>query len=259
MSFGKRRQEAARQPQYSSGASESSTPLQRIAALRDDIAGLLAVASRLADAVRSEASVPMPVILDDPDPAAGPFVLKGFHAHFVRLEAGEALHSVFAYRQQAGNEGVDPNAQYHLHQLTGRAMELNLFCQRAQLDEALGVALQSAQVPAMIDHVLVSAAFFTAFFDNMAVEMQRKADGARVPDLSAQRENLDRYLMMASDKMLDPGQLQRLLPAKNWPLFATEIEIAPHSGDYFINGVYFPADHARMLLGDRAQTSSVAA
>jgi hypothetical protein len=24
--------------------------------------------------------------------------------------------------------------------------------------------------------------------------------------------------------------------------------VAPHDGDYFLNGVYFPADHASMLL-----------
>lgn len=260
MSFGKRRQESTQRQRPGTGApSESQTQLQQLEALRDDVMGLLDMAGRMADAVRGDTAVAMPVVLDEPDPTSGPLVLKGFHTHFIKAAGGKLMHRVVAYRQARGSDDLDPNAQFHLHQLTGRAMELNLFCQRAHMDEALGVALQSSHVPAMIDAILVPAAFFTALLDNMAAEQQARETGAVAPGPGVMKANLDRHLLMATDRMLDPTKLQALLPMRSWPVFAAEIEMAPHDGDYFINGVYFPAEHARLLLDAAMPHASAAA
>ncbi len=233
MAFGKRRQDAVRTASGPMNAPEALTPVQRLEALRDDLQRLFETASRIADAVRHETVVAVPTVLDDqPDPEAGPLVLKGFHRHFARLENGRVFHTVFAYRTPGDASDSDPNAQFHLHQLTGRAMEFNLFCQRADLDQAVGVALQSPGVPALVDAILVPAAFFTAVFDNMLATLE----AADAPDLATQRANIDRYLLMASDRMLDPGRLESLLPASPRQFVGAELDITPHDGDYFLNG-----------------------
>jgi hypothetical protein len=47
-----------------------------------------------------------------------------------------------------------------------------------------------------------------------------------------------------------------MVPHKAWPFYCVEMAVAPHDGDYFINGVYFPADHARLLLAAAPATGS---
>lgn len=260
MAFGKRRQDTPRATAGASSTPEILTPGQRLEAIRDDTKRLFDTACHIADAVRNETAVAVPVILDDqPDPEAGPLLLKGFHRHFARIELGRPMHMVFAYRSPSAPARTDPNAQYHLHQLTGRAMEFNLFCQRAELDQALGVALQSPSVPDMVDAILVPAAFFTAVFENMLAMQHAPETQASAADLAAHKANIDRYLLMASDRMLDPQRLQGLVPVAPWPFVGAELDVAPHDGDYFLNGIYFSAEHASMLLGAGATQSSAAA
>ncbi len=260
MAFGKRRQGLILASATAPDAPEILTPIQRLEAVRDDLERLFDTTCRIADAVRAETAVAMPVILDDqPDPEAGPLVLKGFHRHFARADAGRVVHSMLAYRPPAAGSCTDPNAQFHLSQLIGRAMEFNLFCQRADLDQAVGVALQAPSVPAMIDAILVPAAFFTALFENMIARSSGSDADAAAPDLTEQKATIDRYLLMASDKMLDPGRLENFRPIAVWPFIGVELEIAPHDGDYFLNSVYFPAEYARVLLQrESAQTSAAA-
>jgi hypothetical protein len=255
MIFGKRATAPASLSVLADRSPQDRTPAARIGELRDHLLELFATAQRIADAVDEQGIVPVPVIVDDTDPEAGPLMLKGFSEHFVTHGTSGIGHLIYGYRNPQGDGTVDPNAQYHLQQMTGQILAFNLYCQRAELEEALGVALQAPDVGATVDSMLVRLAFFCALFDNMVTVQPRNGLVPHV-DLPRQRANLDRYLLMASDKMLVPSRLEELLPIKGWPLIGVELAYAPHDGDYFINGVYFPAEHAQVLLAaqKRAKT-----
>ena len=260
MAFGKRRLDSVRAAATGPGEPEVLGPVQRLEALHQDLERLFDTTCRIADAVRGETVVAVPVILDDkPDPEAGPLLLKGFYRHFARRDDDCVVHSMLAYRAPDAGSPTDPNAQFHLSQLTGRAMEFNMFCQRAELDQALGVALQAPSVPAMVDAILVPAAFFLGLLENMIAMASDAEANVAAPDLTEQKATIDRYLLMASDRMLDPRGLEGLRPAVAWPFVGIEIDIRPHDGDYFLNSVYFPAEHARVLLGEGQAATSAAA
>jgi len=261
MAFGKRTLAPATTTKPMGRLGEVALPEARLTKLRDHMLSLLGASQRVADAIREESAVAMPVVADESEPEAGPLELKGFHEYFCARHQGGFGHLIFAYGQPMTGGAVDPNAQYHLQQLTGQALAFNLYCQRAHLDEALGVALQSPDVPAVVDALLVRSAFFAAFFDNMLAVLADQGARATAPKLASHRANLERHLLMAQDKMLDPGRRESLTPLNGWPFVGVEIPYAPHDGDYFINGVYFPADHARLLLatdGAQAQLAAVA-
>jgi hypothetical protein len=248
-------------PQANKEAGPSSatevTPAERMAALRDALLGLLKTATGIADAVRAEGTVSMPAIAEEPDPETGPLAVKGFHEHFAFVEGGRIGHALLASRDP--DTGLlDPNLQFHLYELMGRILELNLFCQQAHIDEALGVALQSPHVPELVDAILVSLGFFAGLADNLAAAAEAEAAGAAVPTLDAQKASLERHVLMASDKMLDQSRLQSLLPIGHWPFVGVLVPAAPEAGDCFINGVYFPAEHARLVLAAAAQQGRVA-
>ncbi|MGE3916940.1 MAG: hypothetical protein AB7F78_14705 [Hyphomicrobiaceae bacterium] len=247
MAFGKRRIAPAAGSRSSGLLAEGLSTAQRLEALRDSMLAMLEVAGQLADAVRNDTGVAMPVVADEADATAGPFVLKGFHDNFIAVGPAGISHVMYGYGLPEGGGPIDPNAQFHLQQLTGQALALNLYCQHAERDEVLGVALQSPQVPDVIDSILVRSAFFTAYFDNMltAETAVRQPSSRQIP---AMRENLDRYLLMARDRMLAPFRAQHLLPFKDWPFVGVELPVAAHEGDYFLNAVYFPADHAGLLI-----------
>ncbi len=216
---------------------------------------LLATAQQIADAVNQQGVVPVPIIVDDTDPEAGPLAFKGFGEHFVTYGPGGLGHVAYGYRNPHGDGTVDPNAQYHLQQMTGQILAFNLYCQRAELEDALGVALQAPDVGQAVDSMLVRLAFFAALFDNL-ISVQPRNGLVPHLDLQRHRANLDRHLLMASDKMLAPERLDELLPIKGWPLIGVEFTYEPHDGDYFINGVYFPAEHAQVLLAAQQRANA---
>jgi hypothetical protein len=242
MPFGKRPPETRTSSWQAAEPAPEGSLQERLEGLRDALMGLLLSAGRIADAIRSDDTVSVLVDGHDPDPESGPLALTGFANNFIYFDDGRLRHSLLAYGDPARPGQADPNAQFHLHELTGHVLELNLFCQHAKLDDALGVALQSPHVPALIDSILVPAAFFAALTDNILAR-----DGG-APDLAADKANLERHLLMAADKMLDPKRMEALLPVKHWPFIGLVVPVAPHDGDYFLNGVYFPADHASVLL-----------
>ena len=216
---------------------------------------LFATAQRIADAVQQQGVVPVPLIVEDTDPEAGPLVLKGFSEHFVTYGPGGLGHVVYGYSNPEGDGTVDPNAQYHLQQMAGQILAFNLYCQRAELEDALGVALQAPDVGPIVDSMLVRLGFFAAFFDNLIAIQPRNGLVPRL-DVQRHRANLDRHLLMATDKMIAPNRVNELLPIKGWPLIGVEMSFPPHDGDYFINGVYFPAEHAQVLLAAQKQANA---
>lgn len=248
MAFGKRRILPAGSERRTAHVDASVPVAGRVELLRDQILDVMMGAGRIADAIRNQTTVAMPVITEEPDPESGPLSLKGFTAHFIETSGAGLSHPMYAYGSPSRKGPIDPNAQYHLQQLTGQVLAFNLFCQRAELDEALGVALQAPTVPDIVDSILIRSAFFVAFFDNL---IALAAMPGATPDertMAAQRFNLDRHLLMAKDMMLAPDRADTLVPLKGWPFIGVELPVEPHTGDYFINGVYFPADSARLLL-----------
>jgi hypothetical protein len=219
---------------------------ERLERLRDELNVLFATAQKVTDTVREQGLIHVPGLGDETDPEAGPFALKGFAQHFVTRSLSGIGHVGYGYRRPNTDGPIDPNAQFHLQQVIGDLLAFNLYCQRAAIDEALGVALQSPDVADKLDGMLVRLAFFTAFFDNMAMT---RGDGAASPDdMERQRANIERHLLMAQDKMLDPSRLDARVPSIEWPFVGVETPFEPHDGDYFINSVYFPAEHAAVLL-----------
>lgn len=244
MAFGKRPVAPSNPSRPSINAIGDGRQPSRAQQLRDHMVALLGTARVVADAVRVEGVFPMPAIADAFVPEEGPLALKGFPEYFTTRGAQGPGHVIFAYGQPGGG-GIDPNAQYHLQQLTGQILTFNLYCQRAAGDEALAVALQAPEVPHLVDAILIRSAYFAAFFDNMLGICSGPAD------LQRQRSNLDNHLLMAQDKMLDPGRRASLVPLKGWPFIGVEVPYPPHDGDAFVNGVYFPAEYARLLLEGR--------
>lgn len=234
--------------QAAAATSGGSAPSIPFAAIRDQLAAMMTAAIRLADAVRSEGAVAMPIILDEPDPETGPLEVKGFYEHFIDASERAVAHRLFAFATPEIGSSIDPNAQFHLQQLIGEAMAFNVYAQRAHMDEALGVALQSPDVPARVDSLLLKSAFFTAVLDNLSAREAKFGGRIDEATLAYDKANLERHVLMAKDKMLDPERALALMPVRVWPFYLVEQQVAPHDGDYFINLVYFPAEYATILL-----------
>lgn len=222
---------------------------ERLERLRSELMTFFAAARKVADAVREQGPIRVAVLDDDPDPETGPFMLRGFSHHFVTRSPSGLGHVIYGYQRPNGEGPIDPNAQFHLQQMVGDLLSFNLYCQRAAIDEALGVALQAPEVADKVDGMLVKLAFFAAFFDNMAMSLGEET--ATAEDLERQRANIERHLLMAQDKMHNPSRLDAWVPSIEWPFVGVELPFEPHDGDYFINSVYFPAEHAAILLSAR--------
>lgn len=232
-----------------------TSPAERFARLGEHMLGLLRVAGTIADAVRAEASITMPSVLDQPEPESGPLEMKGFGEHFSYVEEGQISHCILTYRDAEDGSKLHTMAQHHMHALTGRILELNRYCQQAQLDEALAVALQAPHIRPLIDAILAQCAFFAGLVDTLAADADRSIVDPVRQDPKA---NFDRFILMAEDKMLAPATLDDLLPVRGWPVTLAMMPIPPHDGDFFLNGVYFPESEARGLL-EAAEVSEAAA
>jgi len=254
MPFGKRTtsQSGARLPAV--GRLLNIVTSERLERLRDSMSELLATADRMATAVREQGLIAVPVTGDETDPEAGPFALRGFTDHFITRTDGRIGHVVYGYQKPNGGGQIDPNAQFHLQQVIGELLAFNLYCQRAELDDALGVALQAPGVGDRIDGILVRLAFFVGLFDNMAA-----AAGGGIlsdDDLERQRIAMERHLIITQNKMFDRSTLEAQLPPVEWPFVGVELPFEPHDDDYFINCVYFPAQHAQVLLAAQQISNS---
>lgn len=250
MSFGKRN--SVPTEQGTSGLADTSAELtrhERLTALRDDLMGLLKTAGQIADAVRQQASVPMPAIVDEPDPETGPLSLVGFIDHFVYLERGSIRHTLLIETGAAPGETFSYRPQHEFHELTGRIMELNLFCQRAQLDDALAIALQSPDVPEMVDNILAGIGYFASFVEKVIASLPA---GERLGRADEHAATIERIGLMAKDKMLAPGRNDCRWSDLPRPFRGNIAAMEPHDGDYFINSVYFPAELASGLIGEAA-------
>ncbi len=234
------------------------TAEERHAALRDVMLRILTDTGAIAEAVRENGSVLVTGIADENDPAGSPVPVRDLLDHFSFNEGGVLLHPFYGYATPGTPEQIDPSAQFQMLELVKHVRELNTFCQDGHRDEALAVALQSPKLPALIDRILVGAAYFTAYFDNLAVTHSFvtgvAAPGKPIPDFARLQNTFDRHKLMASDNMLDPSKLDALLPFAPWPHLGVEIARRHEHGEQFVHGIYFPSNYARKLI-EHAGTS----
>ncbi len=254
MSFGKRTQlpspRLGEGPQLMPGMVLS---YDRIEALHLSIIGLLKQTGMIAAAIREQGTVTVPPVAEEPDPEAGPVGVKGFLEHFAFLENDKITHAMLALADGRDEARLDFAPQLRLADLMGRVMDLNIFCQQAELDGALGVALQSPHIPDIVDGVLADAAWLASFTDRIIAALpadERPAERTEDAAPGAPGQNLERYYLMASDIMLKPDRIARLgpPPGADADKLARLVPIAPHAGDYFINGVYLHAGAAEEML-----------
>jgi hypothetical protein len=248
MSFGKRRPSAAASRTAPAPDPENSKPEQtseqRYLAARDTMLRLLATTASIADAMREDEEFPITGLDTELQAFTTPLDIVVFDEHFTFVSDGKTLHSVFGYILPEAPSKVDNSAQLHLHALAARIMELNLYCQRAKRDEALRVALQSPKLPTLIDRILVGAAFFAAYFENLVITQPMMGDGTTLSaplfGMKSLATNMERRRLMAADRMMEPKRLEEHLPFRKWPFMGVEILAKPHVGQRFSNKVYFP-------------------
>lgn len=211
---------------------------------------LLDEAGRIAEAIRSNGTIVLRGLDEEIDDLGPPLDLRGFREHFTIVEAARRAHVLFVYASPDFAQ-IDPGAQGHLHDLAGRAIEINRFCQQASKDEALAVALQAPRLVPLVDALIVGAASFVAYFETlpMARPYYAATPCRAVPAtvLGEMRTAQQRYKLMAADRMLAPERLEELVPQKAWPLVGVETVWPEHAGQRFINQVYFPAEEGRPL------------
>lgn len=254
MSFGKRRPQAASEPRRTvpsrnaespaAVVSAEKSPEQRYFALRDCFLQIFATASMIADAARSHETIPIERVGVEIRADAAPLDITALGDHFSYVEHGQSFHPVFGYVAPTPPFRVDESAQLHLHQLVQRIMELNVFCQRADRDGAMRVALQSPRLPALVDRVLAGSAFVAGYFEGLSVTQPILTSGglkaAAAIDFPRLAEIGERRRAMTRDRMLVPEAFDTHVPVRKWPFAAFETATRPHAGQRHLNGIYFP-------------------
>ena len=223
--------------------------------LRDTMLRLLQTTGSIAEAIRTNGTIMLSGVIDDTiDPSAAPVELRDIAEHFSFSDGTNLLHPFFGYATPDRPEQIDPGAQFQILELVTRIRELNAHCQDGHRNEALGVALQSTKLPRIVDGILVAAAFFAAYFENLATTqafITGSAQGRLLPDFAMLKASYHRHKLMAYDRMLSPENLDRLSPNPVWPQLGVEIPRRHEAGEQFVHGIYFPSAYARKLA-DRA-------
>lgn len=255
MAFGKR---PLPQPAPAAVASPISTPIEiaspaeltdaeRHQAMREIMLGILGGAGRVAEAVRSNGMLNLTGIAEEIDPTTAPIELRELKEQFTFLQNGAVVHPFYCYTNPAQPGHVDPSAQFQIYELVRAARDLNVFCQEAERDEALAVALQTPLLPALVDQILASASFFAAYFDCLTRMHALTANKQPVHDLATLKRVYDHHKLMATDLMVVPETYDALAPQVAWPHIGIELLRQQEGDESFVSGVYFPAEYANRL------------
>jgi hypothetical protein len=232
------------------GADEGDAPGSektggRFDALRDLMIKWLETTVSIAAAIRENEVIALPGFSGELMADVSPLDIRPLEENFTVAHNGRAMHASFGYAVPGAPNRAVASAQPHLYQLTTRILELNVFCQRAQLTDSLRLALQAPKLPPLIDRILVGTAFFAAYFEIYAelpagtiAKARRLVDAGEVDRM---KNILDMRLLRASDAMFAPREMTALLPFKDWPFIGNETLTATHPGERFANKVYFPA------------------
>jgi hypothetical protein len=223
-------------------------PPHRYAALQATMARLHRDAGAIADRVRDDGSIEMPIWSGEADVRRGPLWVRDMAEHFTHSVDGSIRHSVFGYTDDRDLDDIDLGAQYQLRDILATVHELNHYCQTAEQQDALAVALHAPAFPGLLDPIIVGTAYFAAFFENLTVTQPfvqaRPGDIVPFPDFPALKANFDRHLAMAQDRMLEPGACERYRPRQPWPHLGAELACIDHLGGTFVHDVYFPSADA---------------
>ncbi|MFV0297500.1 MAG: hypothetical protein ACK5JT_15400 [Hyphomicrobiaceae bacterium] len=234
---------------------------EHIEGLHLALVDLLKSIGRISSAIHDHRVIPVPVVADQPDPEAGPVKLKGFADHFAFIENDRITHTILALAPSDPAIAIDTGPQRRLADALGRIRNLNLFCQQAQLDDAIGVALQSPHIPAFIDETLAEIAWLATFTDRaiaaLPEDMKPTPSAVEVNVATPETGLQDRYLRMAADMMLTGARIIRPAdrPGADPAMRPVMLPVAPHTEDYFINGVYLPAADACGYLDNRPESA----
>lgn len=232
-------------------STSTRAPVERYQAFRQTLLSIYAEVVAITDAVKANGTIAMRGFGGVMDPESSPVMIRGIGERFLVHEDGETLHAMFTFVSPDHLDRIDPSAQLQLHELVTGIRDLNTYCQAAERDEALGVALQSPSFPERIDRIVALAAFFAGYFENLAAvgPIPVGLPGKARPgiDLAALGTTLDRHKLMALDRMVEPDSFARHWPAYEWPHLGAELVRRPETGQDVSTGVYLPAQYARQL------------
>lgn len=218
---------------------EKSTQ-QRLLDLSETMLGFLMQAATVATAIRTGGAITLARLDAEFQPEATPIDIRVLDEFFTFTERGRTFHPIYGYAlPDAPSEGND-GAQHNLHQLTSRIIELNVFCQRAAQDDALAVALQLPALPELVDRILVGAAHFTAYFENLALIKAQASSGPMTIDYAPLLQTVERRRLLATEKMLAPDKVEAYAPFGPWPYIGIETLTRPLTGQRFHNKIFFP-------------------
>ena len=255
MAFGKRPLTPASIGTVATALPPVRTSEERHIDLRDTMLRMVQTTGCVAEAIRTNGTIMLSGVLDDAiDPGSAPVEIRDLAEHFSFSDGTTLMHPFFGYATPDRPEQIDPGAQFQILALVTRIRDLNAHCQDGHRNEALGVALQSPKLPRIVDGILVAAAFFAAYFENLAITqafITGAALGRPLPDFAKLKSCYDRHKLMAYDRMLAPETLDGLLPNPVWPQLGVEIPRRHEAGEQFVHGIYFPSAYARQMA-DRA-------
>ena len=255
MPFGKRALPVSTPPVSANLAPSQVPPVQlpsadRHRAMKEIMLRIFADAAPVAEAVRSNGAIMLTGVAEEVDPATAPIELRDLKEQFTFIDNGTVMHPFYCYQSTEPPGHVDPSAQFQIYELVCAARDLNVFCQEAQQDGALGIALQTPRLPGLVDQIIVSATYFAAYFDCLAHThnlSQANAHGQRAHDAAAHQLTFERHKLMATDKMVVPDTYTKRVPNASRQIIGVELVRPQESSESFIHGIYFPAEYATRL------------
>lgn len=213
---------------------------QRLIDLSETMLDFLARTIAVAEAVRTGDTLELPGLDIELQPEALPIDIRILEDYFTFSQNGRAYHPTYGYALPGAPPRPDDSAQRQLHQLIGRIIELNVFCQRAARDDALAVALQLPALPELVDRILVGTAHFAAYFENLVLTNAHSSSDLSTIEFAPMLLNVERRRLMATDSMIMPEKVEAYVPFGPWPHVGIETLTQSVGGERFFNKVYFP-------------------
>lgn len=237
--------------------STSPVQLDRLVALRDDLAAINTQASQLADGIAQRGPMPMHDAQLEVEPTRFPISIFQFQRHFNHVVDGHLKHSVYSVAHPAEPSNLRPILQIALFDMTSAVMHVNTQYLLAAKDNALAIAMQSPMLIANLDGCIVRSGVLGTLIDTMIqVQPQFEAFVRGEPHdfhFDLQKERLTRAVARARASILRPETLQSHMPQLNWPMLAIETAMDDHPGQIVIGEIYFPAQYATPMLEQAAR------
>jgi len=212
-------------------------------------------ASKLADAIRQEGSLPSST---PTEPHLSPIRCRASEVLFEHAnETGEKLYSTYYFTKDF--KTINPAAQYYLYVMYGRIYLANILTDKlsnGQLSESEIAGLKDA-----IDEVLAKSAYYINYFRgyslSAAIFAQRIGGDDLEKGMHAHAADWARKMDEAKRAMFRPEQLIELVPDRH-PVFVLAASAPYQEGQRVINGVHFTPKHAEPLMQSIAEQQAKA-